>query len=357
MTMPHSENSHSAPAGPALGVLMLDLLSTSLSEQERELLQSPVVGGVILFARNYESPEQVRALCAQIKACNPNVLIAVDQEGGRVQRLKDSFTVLPAMHAFAKYWEQDQALALQQAQSVGWLMAAEVLSAGIDMSFAPVLDINTGRSAVIGNRAFGDTPEQVSALANAFMEGMHEAGMATTGKHFPGHGSVEADSHTALPIDTRTFAQIEAFDLAAFALSKGHLDAVMPAHVIYSQVDPHCAGFSAYWLQEVLRGTLQFDGVIFSDDLAMAGAAAAGNIEQRVDAALTAGCDMVLVCNDPELALAAKAHLEALRQPANPRIGRMLARKAWQRETLMGSDQWAQAKAVVDTMLGDNGAQ
>jgi len=357
MTMPHSEHSQSATSGPALGVLMLDLLSTSLSEQERDLLQSPVVGGVILFARNYESPEQVRALCAQIKACNPNMLIAVDQEGGRVQRLKDSYTVLPPMNAFVKQWDQDRALTLQQAQSVGWLMAAEVLSAGIDMSFAPVLDINTGRSGVIGNRAFGDTPEQVSALANAFMAGMHEAGMATTGKHFPGHGSVEADSHIALPIDTRSFAEIEAFDLAAFTLSKAHLDAVMPAHVIYSQVDPHCAGFSAYWLQEVLRGELQFDGVIFSDDLAMAGAAAAGNIEERVEAALTAGCDMILVCNDPELALAAKAHLGAIGQPANPRIARMLARKTWQREALMESERWAQAKAIVDTMMGDSGVK
>lgn len=341
---------------PALGVLMLDVLATSLSESERALLASPVVGGVILFARNYETPEQVLTLCAQIKSCNPNLLIAVDQEGGRVQRLRESYTRLPAMRAFAQLWEQDQATALHNARTVGWLMAAEVLSAGIDMSFAPVLDINTDLSDVIGDRAFGNSPKQVSALANAFMEGMHEAGMATTGKHFPGHGSVAADSHVALPIDARSFSEIEAFDLAAFALSKAHLDAVMPAHVIYSQVDPNCAGFSSYWLQEVLRGDMQFDGVIFSDDLAMAGATAAGGIEARVDAALQAGCDMVLVCNDPELALAAKSHLEAIGQPANLRIGRMLARKSWQRDALLSSSRWAHAKAVVDSMLGVNHA-
>ncbi len=352
MTKPDSQQSRNDTT-PALGALMLDVSATSLSDAEREVLSSPVVGGVILFARNYESPQQVRALCAQIKSCNPNLLIAVDQEGGRVQRLREAYTRLPPMRAFAKLWEQDATQACYNAKSVGWLMAAEVLSAGIDMSFAPVLDINTERSEVIGDRAFGNSPKQVSELANAFMEGMHEAGMATTGKHFPGHGSVEADSHIALPIDTRSYAEIEAFDLAAFQLSKGHLDAVMPAHVIYSQVDPHCAGFSAFWLQEVLREQMQFDGVIFSDDLAMAGAAAAGGIEERVDAALKAGCDMVLVCNDPQLALAAKSHLETLALPLNPRIGRMLARQNWSRETLFASDRWVQSKAVVDAMLGE----
>ena len=352
MSQPFSEQRSGPPVTPILGVLMLDVKSTTLSASERELLQSPVVGGVILFARNYESPQQVKALCNEIKACNPNLLIAVDQEGGRVQRLREAYTRLPPMRAFAKQWEQDPALALHNARNIGWLMAAEVLSAGIDISFAPVLDIDSGLSQVIGDRAFGDSPEQVSALANAFMEGMHEAGMATTGKHFPGHGSVEADSHVALPIDPRSFAEIEAFDLAAFALCKGHLDAVMPAHVIYSQVDPHCAGFSSFWLQQVLRDDLQFDGVIFSDDLAMAGAAAAGGIEARVDAALQAGCDMILVCNEPELALAAKAHLEAIEQPGGTRIGRMLARKIWQRDELLASERWSTAKAIVDSMLG-----
>ncbi len=355
MNKPGSEQTDTHTS-PALGVLMLDVLGTTLAAAEREVLGSPVVGGVILFARNYANPQQLRALCDDIKSCNPNLLIAVDQEGGRVQRLREAYTRLPPMHAFAKLWEQDATQACYNAKSVGWLMAAEVLSAGIDMSFAPVLDINTELSEVIGDRAFGNSPQQVSELANAFMEGMHEAGMATTGKHFPGHGSVAADSHTDLPIDTRSFAQIQAFDLAAFELSKANLDAVMPAHVIYSQVDSHCAGFSTFWLQEVLREQLQFDGVIFSDDLAMAGAAAAGTIEERVDAALQAGCDMVLVCNDPELALAAKSHLEALEQPANPRIGRMLARNRWEREMLFASDRWAQSKAVVDAMLGDNHA-
>lgn len=353
MTKPTATQSPKLAAESAPGVLMLDLLSTSLASEERALLSSPVVGGVILFARNYESPEQMQALCADIRRCKANILIAVDQEGGRVQRLREHYTRLPAMARFNALWQSDPETAQSNARSVGWLMAAEVLSAGIDISFAPVLDIDTGLSSVIGDRAFGSTPAQVAALANAFMAGMHAAGMATTGKHFPGHGSVAADSHVALPIDKRSLAEIRALDLAAFVLCKAHLDAVMPAHVIYSDVDAACAGFSRYWLQEVLRGELCFDGVIFSDDLVMAGAAAVGGIEARVDAALAAGCDMVLVCNDRALALAAKTHLEGLVQNTNPRIARMLRRRRWQREELLASAQWAQGKAVVDSMQGE----
>lgn len=335
----------------APGVLMLDLMGTQLSVDEEALLASPVVGGVILFARNYESPEQVQALNSAIRACNPQILIAVDQEGGRVQRLIEGYTKLPSMGVFAAQWreapERTQALARQ----VGWLMAAEMLSAGFDFSFAPVLDINIGLSQVIGERAFGSDPVQVAALANAFMAGMHEAGMATTGKHFPGHGSVVADSHLELPVDDRSLEDIRTTDLAAFVACRDALDAVMPAHVIYPQVDPDCAGFSTFWLQDILRGEMGFDGVIFSDDLVMAGAAAVGGIEARVDAALNAGCDMVLVCNDRPMALAAKAHLEAGRAQPNPRLARMQRRKMWQREELMRSASWIEARAVVAQLL------
>ena len=341
------------PTAP--GVLMLDVNGTELSADEEALLASPVVGGVILFARNYESPEQVQALNKAIRACNSQILIAVDQEGGPVQRLIEGYTRLPAMGVFAARWraapEQTQVLATQ----VGWLMAAEMLSAGFDFSFAPVLDINIGLSKVIGERAFGSDAAQVAALANAFMAGMHEAGMATTGKHFPGHGSVQADSHLELPVDDRTLEEIRSTDLEAFVACLNSLDAVMPAHVIYPQVDPHCAGFSPFWLQEILRGEMGFDGVIFSDDLVMAGAAAVGGIETRVDAALEAGCDMVLVCNNRPMALAAKAHLEAQGALANPRLLRMQRSKMWQREQLMMSDRWTQARALVAELMEAKG--
>jgi beta-N-acetylhexosaminidase len=208
---------------------------------------------------------------------------------------------------------------------------------------------------VIGERAFGSDAAQVAALANAFMAGMHEAGMATTGKHFPGHGSVQADSHFELPVDDRSLKEIRSTDLEAFVACLNSLDAVMPAHVIYPQVDPHCAGFSPFWLQEILRGEMGFDGVIFSDDLVMAGAAAVGGIETRVDAALEAGCDMVLVCNSRPMALAAKAHLEAQGALANPRLLRMQRSKMWQREQLMMSDRWTQARALVAELMEAKG--
>ncbi len=352
MTNPPREQA-STPAAP--GVLMLDVMGTQLSAQEELLLASPVVGGVILFARNYESPDQVQRLNAAIRACNPQILIAVDQEGGRVQRLIEGYTKLPAMGVFASRWPHAPQRSEAMATQLGWLMAAEMISAGFDFSFAPVLDIDIGLSKVIGNRAFGGDAAQVAVLANAFMKGMHEAGMATTGKHFPGHGSVSADSHLELPVDGRSMDEIRRVDLAAFVACRDALDAVMPAHVIYPQVDPDCAGFSRYWLQDILRGEMGFDGVIFSDDLVMAGAAAVGDIQARVDAALAAGCDMVLVCNDRPMALAAKAHLEAQGVAPNPRLVRMQHRKMWQREELMRSERWIQARAIAAQLLESRG--
>ncbi len=333
---------------------MLDLAGLELTPQERELLRDPQVGGVILFARNVADALQVRALNEAIRACNPALLIAVDQEGGRVQRLREGYTRLPPMRVFAGQWERDRALAEGRAHECGWLMATEMLSAGFDFSFAPVLDLDAGVSAVIGDRAFGKSPEQVSALAGAFMRGMREAGMATTGKHFPGHGSVGADSHTDIPVDSRSLALIREHDLRPFAGCVPFMDAVMPAHVIYEQADSRCAGFSPFWLQTVLRGELGFDGVIFSDDLAMAGAATAGGIEARVDAALNAGCDMVLVCNDRDMALGALAHLRKRRQPASPRLSRMRRHHDVEREALLASARWQEARAMID-MLGAQG--
>ncbi|MDX1489847.1 MAG: beta-N-acetylhexosaminidase [Pseudohongiellaceae bacterium] len=349
MQQSNTERDDSREAG--LGVLMLDLEGLALSAQERDLLANPHVGGVILFARNFANPQQLLQLTAAIRECAPDILIAVDQEGGRVQRLRNGYTRLPPMMRLADCWKVDKEKALLEAVECGWLMASEVLASGIDISFAPVLDIESGISQVIGDRAFGHNAEQVITLASAFMSGMRDAGMATTGKHFPGHGSVAADSHVDLPIDPRPLEEIRANDLQAFKACIDQLDAVMPAHVIYSAVDQHCAGFSPYWLQTILRAELGFDGVIFSDDLAMAGAASVGPVERRVDAALEAGCDMVLVCNEPQMARQALAYIESINTPLSPRLPRMRARRHWTREDLSSSTLWQQASETIARLV------
>lgn len=290
------------------GSLMLDLQGTWLTAEERQLLRQPQVGAVILFARNIEHPGQVRELCRAMRAVRPDLLIAVDQEGGRVQRLRQGFVRLPAMGEFAG---RDQAA--QLARECAWVMASEVLAVGIDFSFAPVLDLDYGRSAVIGKRAFGADPQQVVTLAGAFIEGMAQAGMAAVGKHFPGHGWAEADSHVAIPRDERSLQQIRGSDLIPFARLASRLAGVMPAHVIYPQVDERPGGFSPRWLQDILRGELGYGGLIFSDDLSMAGAQVAGDAAARIEAALAAGCDMGLVCNDRAAAELALARLQQLR--------------------------------------------
>lgn len=308
------------------GALMLDLDGLVLDDAERTLLQRPEVGGLILFARNYDTPAQLSALMREIRALRPDLLVAIDQEGGRVQRLRKGVTRLPPMAALGAHWRDDPAEAREWAQELGWLMATELRQFDIDFSFAPVLDLDWGRSGVIGDRAFADTPEVVATLASAFMAGMHEAGMAATGKHFPGHGWVRADSHLAIPVDERPLTDI-ATDLAPFEqLIAAGLDAIMPAHVIYSQLCDAPAGFSDYWLREQLRGRLGFDGVIFSDDLTMEGASVAGDFPARAQRALAAGCDMVLVCNHRAGALEVLEYLEQAAAPVSPRLVRMQAR-------------------------------
>lgn len=292
------------------GSLMLDIAGTWLTAEDRQLLRQPQVAGLILFARNIEDPRQVRELSAAIRAVRPDLLLAVDQEGGRVQRLRQGFVRLPAMRALA-----DNANAEHLAEQCGWVMATEVLAAGLDLSFAPVLDLDHQRSAVVGSRAFEGDAQRATQLAGAFIRGMNAAGMAACGKHFPGHGWAEADSHVAIPIDERSLDDIRAKDLLPFRQLSQQLAAVMPAHVIYPQVDDSPAGFSRRWLQDILRGELGFDGVIFSDDLSMAGAHVVGDAACRIEAALSAGCDMGLVCNDraaAELALAALQRLNVL---------------------------------------------
>lgn len=282
----------------ALGPLMLDLTAQKLSSEEEDLLLNPLVGGVIYFSRNYESPQQIRELSDCIRQIRPELLIAVDQEGGRVQRFKEGFTRIPAMQTFLPLYRKNPEAALALVKNSAWLMASELLAVGIDFSFAPVLDLDDCQCEVIANRSFSPHAQEAIALAGAWIEGMHEAGMATTGKHFPGHGSVTVDSHLGLPIDNREFASIAANDLIPFATLVKNLDAMMPAHILFPQVDPeHTVGFSSYWLQTILRQDLAFDGVIFSDDLTMEGAASGGSFVERAHLALAAGCDMILVCN------------------------------------------------------------
>lgn len=282
----------------ARGPLMVDVGGLSLTAEDREVLAHPLVGSVILFSRNVDTPEQIRALTDDMRAARPNLLIAVDQEGGRVQRFREGFTRLPAMRSFGRQHDSDPVAALSAARACGELMAREVRAVGVDFSFAPVLDLDAGISGVIGDRAFHSQPEPAIALIRAFMQGMKAGGMMTIGKHFPGHGSVAADSHLALPVDARAWAEIEAYDLKPFAALARELDGIMPAHVVYPQVDPLPAGFSPFWLKTVLREQLGFQGVIFSDDLCMEGAVGVGPMSERVDVALAAGCDVVLICNN-----------------------------------------------------------
>jgi len=344
----------------SLGPVMLDLEGTTLQAGEREMLQHPLVGGVILFSRNFESPEQLMELVADIhQVRHPRLLVSVDHEGGRVQRFRDGFTHLPAARIFGQIYEHDRRRARHLADRAGWLLAAELRAVGVDFSFAPVLDIDRGVSEVIGDRAFHSDPQVVSELALAFVHGMQGAGMAATGKHFPGHGGVEADSHVAIPVDERSEVDLSAEDLVPFErLLTNGLGGIMPAHVIYSAVDEHSAGFSRYWLKDVLRGRLRFEGLIFSDDLSMEGASVAGGYVERAEAALDAGCDVVLVCNNRT---GAEAVLDGLRVDADPvlhaRLARMHGRGGTDWKSLHYDKGWQQAKAAIERMAGDPSLQ
>lgn len=289
-----------------LGPVMLDVAGFEVTPEEKELLLHPSVGGVILFARNYHAPEQLAALTASIRGLRtPPLLIATDHEGGRVQRFREGFTRLPPMAALGTAWDQDPEAARATALQLGTVLAFELRAHGIDFSFTPVLDLGYGRSRAIGDRAFHRDPEAVTALASALVHGLADGGMGAVGKHFPGHGYVEADSHVDVPVDSRPIAEIEAADLIPFRrLVSSGLTGIMPAHVIYPEIDEQPAGFSPRWLKQILRTQLGFQGVIFSDDLSMAGAHVAGPIVARGRTALEAGCDMVLVCNDPAAAAA-----------------------------------------------------
>jgi len=335
------------------GPVMFSIEGTSLSSEEKIFLSHPAAGGVILFSRNYESPQQVTILIKEIHQIRPTgMLIAVDQEGGRVQRFKEEMTVLPAAANFSKLYEKSKTEAKQAAADVGWLMASELLALGVDFSFAPVLDIDFGCSTVIGDRSFGNTPEMVAELATSWARGAKEAGMISVGKHFPGHGGVEADSHLELPIDERSLETIEEEDLYPFRhLIENGLEGIMPAHVIYSKVDEAPAGFSEFWIKKVLRKRYQFSGVVFSDDLSMAAAEMAGSFSDRAYVALKAGCDMVLVCNNNE---ATAEVLDALTDYIDPvaqvRLMRMHGKNKSGQEKLKSDPRWVNTIKLIDEL-------
>jgi beta-N-acetylhexosaminidase len=305
---------------------MLDVVGKTLTPEDEARLKHPLVGGVILFARNYESPSQLAELTASIRALRtPPLLISVDHEGGRVQRFRTGFTKIPPMRELGKLYDQHPKRAKHLAEQVGYVLASELRACGVDFSFTPVLDVDYGASSVIGDRAFHAEPQVIAELAHSLLIGLKKGGMPTVGKHFPGHGYVCADSHLEIPVDERSYTDIELCDLIPFRqMVNFGLTAVMPAHVIYPKVDPRPAGFSKIWLKDILRGELGFEGCIFSDDLSMEGATVAGGIVQRAEAALHAGADMVLVCNKPESADELLAGLKwEMSAPTRARLAQM----------------------------------
>ncbi|HWY97033.1 MAG TPA: beta-N-acetylhexosaminidase [Steroidobacteraceae bacterium] len=283
----------------SLGPLMVDIAGTELSAEDVRVLSHPMVGSVLLFTRNYSNPPQAAALTAAIRALRtPHLLIAVDHEGGRVQRFREGFTRLPAARLLGRRFDEDRRDALALAQSVGWLMASELRAVGVDFSFAPCIDLDYGVSEIIGDRAFHSDPDTVAALAVATMTGMREAGMAAIAKHFPGHGAVVADSHVALPVDRREFVDLEADIRPYRPLIDNNLPGIMVAHVVFPAMDALPASLSKRWITGVLRGEMGFHGCVFADDLTMAGAAAFGDVMARVELGLASGCDVLPICND-----------------------------------------------------------
>lgn len=338
----------------SLGPVMLDLDGLSVSAEEKELLKHPAVGGIILFQRNYANPEQLTQLINTIRTCRDPLLIAVDQEGGRVQRFREGFVRLPPMSSLGEYHAIDPQEAKKLAKICGWVMASELLVYTIDFSFAPVLDLDRGISQVIGSRAFHTDPDIVIELVTAFWQGMQAAGMNGVGKHFPGHGSVAADSHTDIPIDPRQMAEITEQDLKTFkTLIQRGIEGIMPAHIIYSGVDDKPAGFSKIWLQDILRKQLGFDGVIFSDDLGMVGASGVGNYAERANLAIEAGCDMILICNQRQGAYEILGSFDKQPLKFSPRLKKMQRHNGvtQTKETLYRSQAWQDAVAYLNILF------
>ncbi len=329
---------------------MLDIEGVALTPADRDLLREPAVGGVILFTRNYESPAQIADLVAEIRALrSPSLLIAVDHEGGRVQRFREGFSAIPAMRHLGHEFDEDPDVATDLARQAGWLIASELRAAGIDLCFAPCVDLDWGVSEVIGDRAFHSKPEVVGDLAAAFCRGLRSAGMAAVAKHFPGHGAVVADSHLQLPVDRREYGDV-LDDMRPYEklIGNGQIAGVMLAHVVYRELDELPAGFSSFWIGKELRSRLGFGGAVFCDDLSMKATTAYGSMRKRARRALKAGCDMVLVCNDRR---AAEQAVQSLNDYSNPlslvRLARLHGTGHVLRESLRASDVWQQANTAL----------
>lgn len=330
----------------SLGPVMLDIDGVSLTPADRDLLRQPAVGGMILFSRNYESPEQLTGLVNEVRGLrSPPPIIAVDHEGGRVQRFRDGFTAIPPMRVIGRQYKTDPKAALALARQAGWLIAAELRACGIDLCFAPCVDLDWGVSEVIGDRAFHRKPDVVADLAAAFSRGLRSAGMAAVAKHFPGHGAVVADSHLALPVDRREYSDV-LDDMRPYErlITNGQIAGVMLAHVVYHEMDDMPAGFSKYWIDRELRSRLGFGGAVFCDDLSMKATRGYGSMAERGRLALGSGCDMILVCNDRD---AAHEAVDALNSYSNPlslvRLARLHGTGSLLREELLASEQWQTA--------------
>ncbi len=333
------------------GPIMLDVAGLALDQSDREILKHPAIGGVILFSRNYASVDQVRALTGEIKSIRSDILISVDHEGGRVQRFRQEFTQIPPMRLLGDIYDHSPEKSCQLACDIGWLIAVELQSVGIDFSFTPVLDLDTGFSEVIGDRAFHHSAEIIVELATALIRGLREGGCAAVGKHFPGHGGVSADSHTEIPVDQRDLDQLSKDILPFKKLIESGLNSIMPAHVIYEKVDSSPAGFSHYWLQEQLRTRLNFTGAIISDDLSMKGASAAGNIVDRVKLALEMGCDMLLICNDRAAVEQVLAEVNFTNKTeTQQRLAKMRAKTLENQQTLKQSARYLRVIESIKTI-------
>jgi beta-N-acetylhexosaminidase len=334
----------------SLGPLMIDLEGTAITPEERGLLRHPLVGGVILFTRNYANPAQLTELVAGIHAeRSPPLIVAVDHEGGRVQRFRPGFSRLPPARRIGHEFDLDPRAGIELARRMGWLMAAELRAHGIDISFAPCVDLDYGVSEVIGDRAFHSRADAVGQLAVAYMHGMRDAGMAATAKHFPAHGAVVADSHLSLPVDRRELVDL-ADDLAPYRrLIANGLPAVMVAHVLFPAVNPAPASLSSTWIRDVLRGELRFQGVVFADDLSMGGAAAAyGDVVTRARNALAAGCDMVPVCNNRASVIALLDQLDVEPEPTSRlRLVRLHGRDGLSRQELTALPEWTRSQELL----------
>lgn len=340
-----------------MGPVILDILGLELSSEEKEILQHPQVAGLIFFSRNYESTKQLKDLILQIRdSSKKRLLLTVDQEGGRVQRFLSGFTPLPALGKIGQLYEKNPSQAIQLAKLHGWLMASELLAIGINLSFTPLLDLDKANNQVIRTRAFHGDPTIVVTLGRSIIEGIKQAGLCTVGKHFPGHGSVTSDTHTELTVDIRDYKTIENDDLIPFTELSANLDAIMTSHIIYNKIDTLPCGFSSYWLQTILRKKLNFSGAIFTDDLSMEAVKAVGNITERVQLALEAGCDAVLICNNRKDAITALEYLESsadLPKNTNKRLQKLFPHRTLDPISLRRSTAWHDAVNQLSN-LNDN---